>query len=75
MILISHKISLYHLVAYLYERDINMTALTLKLTFAALVGLGMCFLAMGIYANDHIYLVIGALLECAAALVDRKSVV
>ncbi|WP_298142540.1 hypothetical protein [uncultured Acinetobacter sp.] len=46
-----------------------MTALTLKLIFATLVGLGIFFLAMGFYANDHIYLVIGTLLECAAALV------
>lgn len=46
-----------------------MTALTLKIIFASLAALGLFFLAIGVYASDTSYLMIGGLLGCAAVLV------
>lgn len=46
-----------------------MTALTLKMIFAGLLILGLFFLAIGVYANDVVYMLIGGLLGCAAVLI------
>lgn len=46
-----------------------MTAWGLKFLLVALIGLGIFFLGIGLYASDMLCLVIGALIECAALLV------